>query len=256
MRLSRALMWLLLPLLLLAIAGPIVDVFTPLMVPSLQPLAASAWVGVGMTLVALVCATTLEHGKLRRLMISGLIAAAIAQLIWTGALWVNSSSEQTWYVVSAFATPLTGWAVLTALLGMLMRSRLDSSIARGWRMIAVVLVSLLALHAVLAITFYPLVGARQIQLPRVAAPMYTRDRADYVEGAMRLGGALAILLGWAAMGLAFSIALPKLRGDAPAPEAAPRPFQATCPRCEAQQELQTSGDACRSCGLRIKVTPT
>ena len=250
MRLTRVLLWALLALLTGAIALPIASLFAPFATFRANQLSASLWVAAGLCFVSLTCASAYERGKLRRLMISGLIAASVAAVIWTGALWIGTLSDDAWWTVAAVATPFSGWVVLMMLLGVLWTQPARTKLALVMRAVAAAFASLLILSIVGAICLYPVASFF------VTAPSRYGYEEDYGERSLRICGSIAILYALSLLGFALSIWLPALlSGDASA--SVPKvPLLVRCPRCGQRQQLVTGGDQCRECSLRITVTPT
>jgi hypothetical protein len=242
MRLTRVLLWMQLALFAGAVAVPIASLYAPFSTIRAGGVSASLWVAAGLCFVSMSCAATHERGKLRRLMISGLVAAGLAALSWTGAFWTGGLSTPTWWAVAAVATPLSGWVVLMMLLGVLWSQPARTRLSIIMRAIATGLASVLVLAIVGAICLYPLVNPAS-------------DQA-YLDRAMRICGSSAILFALSVLGYTLTAWLPALiSGDAAA--AVPRiPLHVRCPRCLQPQQLLTGGDQCRNCGLRISVVPT
>lgn len=205
-----------------------------------EMIAAVAGILIPFSLMALCCAATLEAGRVRALMFSGIVAAALAAAGWMVTAWLDMSG--TWWQAVEFAAGLSGtlatWSGFCMVLALVMRYRASNVPARIAR------VGTIIIGAVLTVAIFASIWAFDA---------LWRDE----DAAMRFFVGLSTLCG---TGVLLSIVLARLRhftGDRDElEESAPRiDFTLWCPRCESRQAFQTGGGSCRSCGLGIKVTP-
>jgi hypothetical protein len=181
-------------------------------------------------------AHALEHARTPVLMQTALIADAMS---WLGALLILFYGFRLppWMLLvftKALGTS-TIWAAWCAWLGLLTRARPPHVVARVTDRLGVGLGAATAFLAAYA-----------IWSNRIGIPMGIEDP---VVLALVLGLILTAIVGVGAMFIA------RLGQISEAGETTPvrRPMHAICPRCAAESEMQTGGDTCRSCGMRISV---
>jgi hypothetical protein len=200
--------------------------------------------GVGMlipfSLIGLCCAATLERGRVRGLMRSGLWAAALA---WVGmilAFWMEEAGLWDAYeIFGKLAGSITLWASYCMVVALLMRYRIRPMLAWTARFPTLVIASILLFVSVITVLTDGAIWAND----DVAIGFFTS----------------AIML--VVIGLTLTLILARMReltGELDeGEEAVPQiDFTLWCPRCETEQPYLTGAGHCRNCGLAIKVTPT
>ena len=246
MKLSRILI-VLVPLALICVASAfLVTSLTASWTFFMSGLMGSGLVFVGMGVAALGCATTFERGKARGWMISGMVAALIASLLWSAVLIRGDLSPSTMEIISPIATLLTVWAALMMVIGWLLQPRLYTRLGVVARSIAIVMAVVIAATVVQGCVLYPHVERR----------FDWQAAEEFVIVSLRIGGASAIGLTCALVMMLIAMILPRIAGM-PIERLVPQlEFQLKCPRCGLDQTMLTGADACRACGLRVKVTPS
>lgn len=181
------------------------------------------------SLAALACAITLERGRLVGLMWSGIAASAIAVIAWASLAMATSMGRvdhEFWALLILF---VNDWALLCAVIGLLMQRRLHVAWGVYARAVTIGLATLLA----------------------VLVPIAAWQEMEDPWG--KLIAALAVLL---TFGVFVTLILSRLRqiaGVKESQEVIRMPLTVTCPRCELRQDMVTGGDACNRCALQIKV---
>ena len=196
-------------------------------------LAGSSFIFAAACLPAAVCAATLDQGRMRGLMWSGVICAVLAGVAWVAAYGYVSS---TWNNVQTIANVLmlpTMWAALCAVSALMFSNRRQSVLAAG--------VGFVAWIASLALIL--LVGV-----------------IVWTEGDVLTDGfhtALLVCVVLSSFGTMLALVLqrlPQLSGAAEADQNIERlPLRIWCPRCGEQQRIQTGGAHCSRCGLSVSV---
>ena len=179
--------------------------------------------------VAIVCAVGAESGRAPRLMRSGIIVGAVGLLTLIAAMIAESEA-----ILKVAALPST-WAVLVALIGLLLLPRRRPGWWTSAQRASIALVSMMAVAFCVSVVFQPEVDA------------YTFDQIIW-----RIIGAIALLAGGVVAATLLGVWIP---GFAPPPEVSRerRPYWLRCPRCASAQEATTGEYRCRSCGLGIRV---
>lgn len=217
-----------------------------------SPLLASAILGGG-ALTALPCAVTRERGRLRHLMLAGMLAALAAVLCWASVAilgpWLNRESASMVALVAAMWC--TGMAVVTALVALTYRQAMGSWFERA-----------AALAFVLAS-----VGTALLLIGMATIEVLELPRSGGGAGVLR---SLSILLGPGCMMVAAAtLAAARVHARMSAPPADGPPGLALahasghasglgrvslrCPRCQVAATLPMGGAGCPACGLRITV---
>jgi hypothetical protein len=192
----------------------------------------------GLSLPALVCALTLERGRLRGLMISGMAAAAIAAASWIMLMWFVADrfgrSGDEWAKVNGI---FSAWAVYCMVVGGLFMYRTELAGAILARGITLGAASLLVFLTMMMILFADSMGHRS------------------GEEMAKLLGILGIIT---IFGLLLTMILARLKqlttGEMGDEEIVRMDLRIWCPRCQTEQAMQTGGGTCQACGLAIKVT--
>ena len=203
--------------------------FAPFYVPGVHIITASLIPLAVYSMAALACAITLERGRLVGLMWSGIAASAVAVIAWAAlamAASVGRVDDEFWALL---ILPVNGWALLCAVIGLLMQRRLHVAWGVYVRGVTIGLAALLA----------------------VLLPIAVWQQMDDLWG--RFIPALAVLM---TFGVIVTLILSRLRqisGVEESQEVIRMPLTVTCPRCELRQDMVTGGDACNRCGLQIKV---
>lgn len=186
--------------------------------------------------VAVCCAIVLERQVAPRLMLSGLIADAVAAVSFLVLHWFDL-----WYQYPQSQRIMiwpTVWAVSMALLGLLLLPRSPGKWWAVLRRVTIVLLCLFAAQIALAVAFAPMPSTTN----------YVRAQ-QYADVATRFGIALGVLFlgAYATTWLTLWMV--------PTPVTTERkPFSMTCPRCSTEQSLLTGEARCATCGLGIKVS--
>lgn len=201
----------------------------PFYVPSVNIVAAGLIPLAVYSLAALACAITLERGRLVGLMWSGIAATAITVIAWAALAMADSVGRVNNEFWAVLILPVNDWALLCAVIGLLMQRRLHVAwgvYARG------VTIGIAALLAVL----FPIAVWQHMEDPWG-----------------RFIPALAVLLTFGVIGTLILSRLRQISGVQESQEVIRMPLTVTCPRCELRQDMVTGGDACNRCGLQIKV---
>ena len=154
---------------------------------------------------------------------------AITVIAWAALAMADNVGRVNNEFWAVLILPVNDWALLCAVIGLLMQRRLHVAwavYARG------VTIGLAALFAVLL----PIAAWQQMEDPWG-----------------RLIPALAVLL---TFGVILTLILSRLRqiaGVKESQEVIRMPLTVTCPRCELRQDMVTGGDDCNRCALQIKV---
>jgi uncharacterized membrane protein len=137
---------------------------------------------------------------------------------------------------------MTAWSFASGFSGSLLTIPVVRWWERSLRIVAIVLMYLLFGATILLLLAF---------MREHSAMMY--EHRMNPDRLLRLVGVLGTLFGLALVGMVLAHYERKLRGgDATATER--RAFAAACPRCSEEQQLETGGDQCKTCGLKIKVT--
>ena len=183
---------------------------------------------------ALACALTMERGRLRALLWTGIAASIFSAGGWIGLVWLVPSLptplDELW--VNAMTIP-TSWSVFCAVIALLMRRRLTNRIGIIARTITIITVSLLAIMLPPMLWYDDLPGRIDVVLFKIASITAT-------IGAFSLIGTM-LIAGY-------------MRFESDDDEEVVRlKMSASCPRCGLRQRILTGGDACERCSLRINV---
>jgi len=219
---------------------------TPFMIRPQGPLLGIVAGVAAFSLVAAACITTMQRGRARWWMASGIVAAALALAGWS-AVWLFDPSlgAETWSRLLLLLMPPSCWAGLMLVTALLWLPRLRNPWTRALRGIVCIVATLLA---------------AEICFATCAAPLIDRhaDYAlfdDFIEFSIRLGAVLLILTTLGLLAIYALARSPELLGRPEQPVGEYR-LTITCPRCKCVAQIDSGGDVCPQCGLRIKVTPT
>jgi len=184
---------------------------------------------------AVACAIALERQVAPRLMLSGLIANAVALAVSVVTLWFDLLN--TYPHLPRLVVWPGVWALAAALLGLLLIPRSPGPWWSVLRRLSIVLLLILAVYSALAVTFAPLNAAN-----------FSAWR-EYEEIAMRVFFVLLTPF----LGLFAATFLTLWMMPRPS-ESRREPLWLTCPRCNTEQTLTTGGARCATCGLGIRVS--
>ena len=183
---------------------------------------------------ALACALTMERGRLRALLGTGIAASILSAGGWIGLVWLLPSLptplDQMW--TNTMVVP-TSWSVFCAVIALLMRRRLTNRVGFIVRTITIISISLLA------VMFPPMV--------------WYDDHAGRVDEVMYKTASITATIGAFGLISTMLIAGYVRFGSDDDEEVICLQMSATCPRCGLRQRILTGGDACERCSLRIKV---
>ncbi len=183
---------------------------------------------------ALACALTMERGRLRALLWTGIAASIFSAGGWIGLVWLFRSLptplDQMW--INTMTIP-TSWSVFCAVIALLMRRRLTNRVGFIVRTITIISISLLAVMLPPMVWYDDLPG-------RVDEVMYKTASITATIGAFGLISTM-LIAGYVRFGSDDEEEVIRLQ------------MSATCPRCGLRQRILTGGDACERCSLRIKV---
>lgn len=199
----------------------------------------------GLSLVAAGCMAAWSRGRMRRWMLSGMISCALAMVCWTPGLWILVMQGQgltDWLII---ACALSCWSVVMMCAGLLYIPRFTLIWLRLLRLCTLMAVVLLA----------ALVVAGSIVIPALQLVGVGLAESAATENLMRAFGVLVILVSVGFLFIWLMARMPTLSGRDSADDQAAMRFSCACPRCNAACELQTGGDACRACGLNVRVIP-
>ena len=235
MRLSTIFKWLFLITLLCGIALLVVSRISLFwMTAGWEVLILAAFLSAIFSAMALACALTMERGRLRALLWTGIAASILSAGGWIGLAWLYRSLpsplEQMW--TNAMMIP-TSWSVFCAVIALLMRRRLASRVGFTVRTITIISISLFAIATPLMVWYDDPPGQFNETLIKTVSIAATIGTFGLVS-TMLIGG------------------YRQYEGDADE-EVIRLQMSATCPRCGLRQPLLTGGDACKRCSLRIKV---
>ena len=192
----------------------------------------------GLSLPALVCSLMFERGRLRRLMGSGIASAGLAACLWLLLIWFASTGlhpgiGENWARVNSL---FTLWSVYCMVVAGLFIYRTQQPWAVLVRNVSLFSASSLFLLTMLFIMV-----------------------ADSIGYAARddLGKTIGVLTILTFFGLLLTMILARLKqlstGDVTQDEMVRMELRIWCPRCDAEQAMQTGGGSCFRCGLSIKV---
>ena len=236
--LSRILGFVLAGSVLAAIVLAVIDFSVPYLIPGGYLLMAAACIVAGLAIPALGCAVAFELGRARIWMMSGLLASALAAVLWIAMIWMGSFAL-------ILAVPPTCWAGLMLLVALTLRQRLRSAWAIWLRRLTIFIGLLLAVHLCVSICVFPIVDER--------ASGQASDR--FADISTRSGGVLGILTAISYLVFMGTTGFSQLTGDGTEP-IGEFVMRAACPRCGTRIEVRSGGDQCSACGLKIKVSPT
>lgn len=235
MRLSTILKWIFLITLLGGIALLVVartSLFW--MTAGWEVLISAAFLIAIFSAMALACALTMERGRLRSLLWTGIAASILSAGGWIGLAWLSRSLpsplQEMW--AKAMIVP-TSWSVFCAVTALLMRRRLTSRVGLIVRTITIISISLFAIATPLMVWYDDPPGQFNETLIKIVSIAATIGTFGLIS-TMLIGG--------------------YRQHDGDADEEVIRlQMSATCPRCGLRQPLLTGGDTCKRCSLRIKV---
>jgi hypothetical protein len=232
MRLTTALKWTAIMSFGAVLALWVGAMFAPFAFARLGGLAGAAVIVMVSALAALACASTLERGRCMALMWSGIAALALSAAGWVAFALLEGTltprAEQRW--ASLLVLP-TCWGGLCVVIGLVMHRRVPSAVGLWMRRATIAVAALLAAAVPPAVWF---------------------DLGPREDDLLRGFGALSVLV---ILGVLATMIIARLRQLEGVEDEQPvrLDFTATCPRCGLRQPLVTGGDACRRCGLNIKV---
>jgi hypothetical protein len=179
--------------------------------------------------VAMVCAAGAASGRAPRLMRRGIYVGAVGLVLLIAALIPESET-----IAKVAAVP-SAWAVLMALVGLVLLPQRRPGWWTGARRASIVLLAMMAMVFCVSVIFEPRWGA-----------------SAFYEITGRIMGALSLLAGATLAATFLGVWIP---GFAAPPEVSGerRPFWLRCPRCASEQEATTGEYRCASCGLDIHV---
>jgi ribosomal protein S27AE len=198
----------------------------------------------GISLLGFICALAIERGKMRPLMISGLVSGAIVWAGWEYGLWFPEAITAQYSVLRSFCTAVTGWVVLMAFVGLLHQVAVPPGTAQHVRTATVVVSGCFFAFMAIALIVFMIIE-RDLKWGEKDAVLEFIGRVGGVFGVLTLAGTLAVLA---------SSLVPRI-GHGKVPESMRRDLDVTCPRCGRGQTIRSHGDDCGGCGLRIKVVP-
>lgn len=240
-RISTILKWALaLNFIALLLTWPLSLLLMPyIYVGSLEYIMAALYLGLPFTLAALLCAVTLETGRVRKLMWSGMIAAAVSVPLWLIVIWFANSGMFLSSPIEnfvAFVICVTLWAAYCAVLGLLMHYRISPLVSWTLRMPTIVITSaVFAAGVVTAVT-----------------------KGDLFDDEFAMGRFFSTSIIIILIGTMLTLVLGRLRaltGDDTEDDSPRIDFTLWCPRCNLKQPFVTGPGNCRGCGLAVKVTP-
>lgn len=244
MRLSTIILWLLVAGVAAGVAILLFDLATGYAVASLYAVAPSCFIFAGCCIPAAACAHVRDRGKLRPLMMSGIVAAVLAFAVWLLAMMAEADGSAAVAVTARFAAIPSVWSVMVMAIGLLSLARCTALWVRILRVGSCVAILLLGAQILAWVWLSPVVAR--------SPGWRTEDR--FHETMYRIFGVLAILSACGALVTFIAARARQLSGDETVPDEERLPFQLVCPRCGEEQVLRTAGDACARCGLRVKVT--
>jgi hypothetical protein len=203
----------------------------------------SVWLIVALSMFSVGFSMIIDRGKMRSLMWCGMIATWLAFIGWLTMIWSGSGDYPpglVWWCVL-----FNGMAATMLVIGILAQLRLRSRWGHAARMTTMALSFLLGVSGSVTICLV-------VQSEVSGHWEYPMDKSEI---AARASGVLAILTGCGLAATLLGFILPRLH-EVEMPVAQRLHFTAVCPRCAVKQEFVTDGDACRECGLQIKVMPT
>ncbi len=183
---------------------------------------------------ALACALTMERGRLRALLWTGIATSILSAGGWIGLVWLSPSLptplDQMW--TNTMAVP-TSWSVFCAVIALLMRRRLTNRVGFIVRTITIISISLLT-----------------VMIP----PMVWHDDLPgrFYEVLIKIASVTATIGAFGLISTMLIASYGRFEGD-DEEEVIRLQMSATCPRCGLRQRILTGGDACERCSLRIKV---
>lgn len=184
---------------------------------------------------ALICAMTLDRGRFRGLMWSGVAASAASAVLWLIIVLMSRSLPRfAEDLLLKCAGSTTIWAGFCLVMSALLHQRFTSIVARVACAIAILFalgMAGLGVHA-----------------------LWTDGRFWRSEDAMgrffSAGGVVTVV------SVLLAMILARMRqfatGDT-SEDVVRLPFKTWCPRCGQEQVLHTGGGACAACGLAIRV---
>lgn len=200
------------------------------------------WMMAGAVLPMTICAIALDRGAPRGLCWSGVVSIGLAFPMWISVLLLQNALDETaMYRLLIAAGGLSIWSIAAGLSGVLFAT----PVVRAWehwlRLVTVAVLYLLV--PVVCLAFVAFVQEQQLAPGR---------QQEHLSLLLRVIALMVVLFAAGLVGMIIAHFERKLRGG----EAAivRRPFRVTCPRCQAAQQLETGGDACTACGLKITVT--
>jgi hypothetical protein len=241
MRLSTVFLWAMVAALLSAVGVLLFDVATQWSVVVLQGIWPLLFYVAGHMMPAAACAWVRERGRLRGLMLSGIIASLVSLVL------VLLAAFDLLYPFPYELLPMFGstaiWAASMMFIGLLSVHPFPPGPGQVVRVVSIFIVAVLTAQSLvwvwLAIALEPV--------------MSWQASEDFHEGMAQIAGVLGVLGGCGASATYIMARSRKLSGAAGTIPRERRVFSITCPRCGAPGTLNTGGDACAGCGLRITV---
>lgn len=183
---------------------------------------------------ALACALTMERGRLRALLWTGIATSILSAGGWIGLVWLSPSLpaplDQMW--TNTMAVP-TSWSVFCAVIALLMRRRLTNRVGFIVRTITIISISLLA-----------------VLIPPIV--WYEALPGRFDEVVFKIASIAATIGAFGLISTMLIARYGRFEGD-DEEEVIRLPMSATCPRCGLRQRILTGGDTCERCSLRINV---
>jgi hypothetical protein len=212
-----------------------------LLLPGIGPMEemlASVGLFAGFSLIALVCATVLEKGRLVGPMWAGVGASAGALGLWLVLVWsvqfIPSETEET---LARSGGTLTILAALAALAGPLRLPRLDGRPANIVRLGTIVVAGVLAAVGIVLVWWY-----EPIERMLGEEPI---GRGMGVLSILAACGTVVTPILWKVQQVRRSVRAETVTGELK--------VTLECPRCALRQELPAGRARCAGCGLRIGI---
>jgi len=195
------------------------------------------------SLVALCCAIVLEKRRLVPLMWIGIVAGAVAMLIWLFLVWFDWTIGWEWGErVARGGGVFTIFACWCAYCGLMSLARLSHRLFKGVKWGTIGIWAFLAFVWIVAICFEDWFVA-------LIESLIDEDLAARLMGVLLILGACGTVVTpilWRVQALRAAAS----RESVPVELR----MQIVCPRCHTQQELLTGRSKCAKCGLRIRIT--
>ncbi|MCZ6836733.1 MAG: hypothetical protein O7G85_13230 [Planctomycetota bacterium] len=194
----------------------------------------------------MACTMAMDRNKYRHLMMSGLIAGALAALGWI--VFIVMIGEVDWSrhrVLWTLLSP-TGWFMMMVYLAGLSGVKIDRPLMKWLCVLSIVCTGLFCIVGIYSV-------GRYYQIMSESSGFQILQ--GYSDRAITNCGVLGLFTFFSLMLVAVLAAMPRLEHKE-VPTAQRLKVHLTCPRCKLEQSILSDGDACSACRLRIKVTPT